>query len=96
MLTLVYQCISGLLFVCFCFPFGPPLLSFLFSKEKEERTRRGRGGPKGKPKAKLIMSLAKVKNSKLSGYQQETKYKCRVGSSVTIRTLSSKTQSELH
>jgi len=30
------------------------------------------------------------------GYQQETKDICRVGSSATIRSLSSHTQSELH
>jgi len=39
---------------------------------------------------------AKVKISKMLGNQQETKDICRVGSSATIRSLSSNTQSELH
>jgi hypothetical protein len=42
------------------------------------------------------MLPAKVKISKMLGNQQETKDICRVGSSVTIRSLSSSTQSELH
>lgn len=45
---------------------------------------------------KRTMLPAKVKISKMLGNQQETKDICRVGSSVTIRSLSSSTQSELH